>query len=139
MSRMNANPNPRIAASALSAIAAAIGTVLITAAPAQADHFEHAFRHHVERVAVSHLALAGELFFGPPVPIPVYVRHEVGYRQPYYVEHRAHRHGPGCRHGHGWHRRGHGRGDWDDGRRGGHHDRRGRHERWEVMNRGGRY
>jgi len=148
MSRMNANPNPRIAASALSALAAAIGTVLIAAAPAHADHFEHAFQHHFERVAISHLALAGELFFGPPVPIrvhvapvPVYVEHPIVYERPYYVEYRSHRHGHGCRHGDGGHGRQHG---WrhdrdDDWQRGGYHGERPRHGQREVMNRGGRY
>ena len=147
MSRMNSNSNPRIAAGASSALAAVVATMLIAAAPAQADHFEHAFGHHVGRIAASHLLLAGELFFGPPVPVPVYVQHEVVYQEPYYepyyVEYRAHRHGHGC--GHGWQGRGHGRrhdrhdyDDDDDWQRGGYHRGRGVPRR-EVMHRGDRY
>jgi hypothetical protein len=129
MIRSNPIPNARIQASALSALAAAVGLMLLSAAPARADHVEQAFAHHVGRVAASHFLLAGELFFGPPVPIPVPVvvhrevvyEHPVVYEQPYYthVVRHVHRHYDGCGHGHGKHHghRKHYRGDHR-----GHHD-----------------
>ena len=134
MIRVNPIPNARFNASALSALAATIGLMLISA-PARADHVESAFAHHMGRVAASHFLLAGELFFGAPVPVvvpvpvpaPVVVHREVVYRapvaypvvyeQPYYPVVR-HVHYDGCGHG-GW---GHGRGH------GKHH--RG-HDRWD--------
>jgi hypothetical protein len=132
MIRLNPIPNARIHASALSALAAAVGLMLISAAPARADHVEHAFAHHFGRVAASHFLLAGELFFGPPVPVPVPVpvvvhrevvyEHPVVYQQPYYthVVRHVHRHYDGCGHGHGKH---HGRGHRKH--RGGHDGHRG--------------
>ena len=134
MIRWNPIPNARINASALSALAAAVGLMLISAAPARAEHVERAVAHHIGRVAASHFLLAGELFFGPPVPVPVVVHREVVYEAPVvyhtpvvyerpYYTHVVHRHHDGCGHG-GWahHGRGHGkhkkhhrrhRGDWD--------------------------
>ena len=141
MIRLNPIPNARIHASALSALAAAVGVMLIAAAPARADHVEHAFAHHLGRVAASHFLLAGELLFGPPVPVPapvivypqpvvyepppvvVYPR-PVVYQQPYYSHAVRHVHYDGCGHG-GW---GHGRGHGKHGKHGKHH--RG-HDRWD--------
>ena len=117
MIRLNPIPNARIHASALSALAAAVGLMLISAAPARADHVEHAFAHHLGRVAASHFLLAGELFFGPPVPVPVpvVVHREVVYEQPTSItapvvlraaattrtsSGHVHRHYDGCGHGH---------------------------------------
>ena len=44
MIRLNPIPNARIHASALSALAAAVGLMLISAAPARADHVEQRLR-----------------------------------------------------------------------------------------------
>ena len=121
MYRPNATPNSRTLAGALSALAVAIGAILLTAAPAKADHFEFGF------------------FFAPPVPIPiplpVFVQHEVVYEQPRVVYERPyyqpsyygrpHRH-KNCHHGN--HARGgwgySGRGDWDDDQGGRYYERR---------------
>ena len=134
MIRLNPIPNTRCNASALSALA--VGLMLIAAAPARADHVEAAFAHHFERVAASHFLLAGELFFGPPVPVvvpvpvpaPVVVYREVVYEapvvypvvyeRPYYAP-VQHVHYAGCGHG-GWGQPGRGHG----------HGKRG-HDRWD--------
>jgi hypothetical protein len=127
MEMMRTKPNRRLrmARSALIALGLVIGITTMAAGPAKADHVRHAFRHHVERVAASHFALAGELFFGPPipvpVPVPVHVYHEVVYPPPppvFFVDHGHHGHHP-PRWGH-HHDRGH-RGHH------GHHGRHGRH------------
>jgi hypothetical protein len=105
MYRLIATSNSRTKAGALSALAAAIGTMMFTAAPAKADHLQ--------------------LFFAPPfpLPIPVVVHHEVVYEQPRVVYERprviyerpvyyGHEHRRGCRHRDAdWGYRG--RGDWD--------------------------
>ncbi len=79
-------------------LAAILGMVFFTAAPAQADHEEGAFASHLGRVAASHFLLAGDLIFGH-APV-VEVHH---YREPRYE--RRHRHYDGC--GHGYHGRKH--------------------------------
>jgi hypothetical protein len=97
--------NSRSKAGALSVLAVAIGTLLITAAPAKADHFG--------------------IIFAPPFPLPfpaVVVEHEVNYGPPHvvyerpyrvyqsypaYYGHRPHQHSRDCEH------RGHA--DWDRG------------------------
>ena len=118
MYRRNATSNARTKLGALSALAVAIGTLLITTAPAKADpHF-------------------GFFFSAPiPFPVPVVVQHEVVYEeprpvyyerpvyyQPYYAEHAYYGHSHrGCHHrgDYGWQ----GRTGWD-GDQGGYYDQR---------------
>jgi hypothetical protein len=128
MIRLNPISNARVRASALPALAAAIGLMLIPAAPARADHVEHAFAHHLGRVAASHFLLAGELLFGPPVPVPVpvVVHREVVYEAPVVYERPHYRHV--VRHAH---YRGCGHGGWGHGKHGRHHKHHRGEDRWE--------
>jgi len=120
MYRRNATSNSRTKVGALSALAVAIGTLMITTTPAKADpHF-------------------GFFFSAPfPFPVPVVVQHEVVYDEPHVVYERPYyqtyypapiyygrphwRHA-GCHHdgGYGW---GHRRADWNDDHDGRYYDR----------------
>ena len=102
MIRPTATPSARTMAGALSVLAVAIGTLLITAAPAKADGFGFFFSAPLP-------------FFPVPVPAPVVVQHQVVYGAPvvvhpphyqtYYRDayDKPYRHHRG--HGHGWHGR----------------------------------
>jgi hypothetical protein len=117
MYRRNATSNSRIMVGAVSALAVAIGTLLIGAAPAKADpSFGFYF--------------SAPLPF-PPIPVPVVVEHDAYYGPPavvyerpyyersYYAEPRHH-HNRHCHHGYhgGWD----GRSGWDHDDH--HYDRR---------------
>jgi hypothetical protein len=110
MYRRNATSNSRTMVGAVSALAVAIGTLLIGAAPAKADP---SFGFYFSAP-----------FPFPPIPVPVVVEHEhygppaVVYERPYYQESyypRYHHHDRHCHHGgYGWQ----GRSGWDDDDRG---------------------
>src|SRR5262245_26485390 len=120
MYRRNATSNSRIMVGAVSALAVAIGTLLIGAAPAKADpSFGFFF---------------SAPFPFPPIPVPVVVEHDAYYGPPavvyerpyyersYYPQEYRHHHNRHCHHGnhggYGWQ----GRSSWDDDDH--HYDRR---------------
>jgi len=107
MSRIPAHHNVRIAATALAALGTLFAATSI-AAPARADHVEGAVARHVQRVAASHLALAGELVLGPASVVTVFAPPRARFAHRHHARGRTR-----CRHA--AHRRAHA---WHDFRRG---------------------
>jgi len=122
MYRRIATPNSRTFAGALSALAVAIGTLLITTAPAKADpHFGFFFSAPFPfpvPVVVQH-----EVVYEEPAPVyyqrPVYYERPVYYQPDYERAYYGHRHHRGCHHGGDYGRRG--RAGWDDDDHGEHY------------------
>lgn len=110
MSRRTTYTNPRMRLPALAALAVAIGAVLISAAPARADH--DGFRAGVH------------FFFSlplPPIPVAVYAPPPVYYAPapPVYYAPPVYSYDKPCRHGHRrhhhhWRGRGARHDDWDE-------------------------